>query len=66
MAGPAVLAYLNERDEVVKKLVERLKVQPGEIFERVMAVQDELRDVNKALVSARAELARAKAVALAS
>ena len=66
MAGPAVLAYLNERDEVVKKLVERLKVQPGEIFEQVMAVQDELRDVNKALVSARAELALAKAVALAS
>ncbi|HGY5555228.1 MAG TPA: DHHA1 domain-containing protein, partial [Prochlorococcus sp.] len=65
VAGPAVLAYLNERDAVVKRLAERFKVQPGEIVERVMALQDELKDVNKALGSARAELALAKAVALA-
>ncbi|MFL0764056.1 MAG: DHHA1 domain-containing protein, partial [Prochlorococcus sp.] len=65
VAGPAVLTYLNERDAVVKRLVERFKVQPGEIVERVMALQDELKDVNKTLASSKAELALAKSAALA-
>jgi len=65
VAGPAVLIYLNERDAVVKRLVERFKVQPGEIVERVMALQDELKDVNKTLASSKAELALAKSAALA-
>ena len=66
VAGPAVLAYLNERDAVVKQLGDRFKVQPGEIVDRVKALQDELKSSAKALVAAQAELAVAKSAALAS
>ncbi|MCS5700277.1 alanine--tRNA ligase [Cyanobium sp. FGCU-52] len=65
VAGPAVLAYLNERDAVVKQLGERFKAQPGEIVDRVAALQDELKASGKALAAARGELALAKAAALA-
>jgi alanyl-tRNA synthetase len=66
VAGPAVLAYLNERDAVVKVLGDRFKAQPAEILDRVSALQDELKATSKALASAREELALAKAAALAS
>ena len=66
VAGAAVLAYLNEREAVVKQLGERFKAQPGEIVERVAALQDELKATGKALASAREELALAKAAALAA
>ncbi len=66
VAGPAVLAYLNERDVVVKQLGERFKAQPGEIVERVSALQDELKSTSKALQAVQAELAVAKSAALAS
>ena len=66
VAGPAVLAYLNERDVVVKQLGERFKVQPTEIVERVNALQEELKGTSKALIAVRAELAVAKASALAA
>jgi alanyl-tRNA synthetase len=64
VAGPAVLAYLQERDAVVRALGDRFKAQPGEIVERVAALQDELKGSQKALAAARAELAVAKAAAL--
>jgi len=66
VAGPAVLAYLNERDAVVKQLGERFKAQPAEIVDRVAALQDELKATGKALAAAQAELAVAKAGALAA
>ena len=66
VAGPAVLAYLNERDEVVKVLGDRFKAQPAEILDRVSALQDELKATSKALASAREDLALAKSAALAS
>jgi len=66
VAGPAVLAYLNERDGVVKQLSERFKVQPAEITARVAGLQEELKSVTKALAAARSELAVAKAAALAT
>jgi alanyl-tRNA synthetase len=64
VAGPAVLAYLNERDGVVKQLGERFKAQPGEIVERVAALQEELKTTGRALAATRAELAVARAAAL--
>jgi alanyl-tRNA synthetase len=64
VAGPAVLAYLKEREAVVKPLAERFKAQPGEIVERVGQLADELKATQKALAAARAELAVAKAAAL--
>ena len=66
VAGPAVLAYLNERDAVVKQLGDRFKAQPAEIVDRVVALQEELKATGKALAAAQAELAVAKAGALAA
>jgi alanyl-tRNA synthetase len=66
VAGPAVLAYLNERDAVVRQLGDRFKAQPAEIVERVVALQEELKATGKALAAAREELAVAKAAALAT
>ncbi len=64
VAGGAVLGYLNEREAVVKTLGDRFKAQPGEIVDRVLALQDELKATGKALAAAQAELAGAKAAAL--
>jgi len=64
VAGPAVLPYLQERDGVVKSLGERFKVQPGEIVERVTALQEELKSTQKSLAASRADLALAKAAEL--
>ena len=66
VAGPAVLAWVQERDTVVRQLGDRFKVQPGEIVERVSALQEELKATSKALAAARSELAVAKAAALAA
>ncbi|MFU8885834.1 MAG: alanine--tRNA ligase [Cyanobacteriota bacterium] len=66
VAGPAVLAYLKEREAVVKPLAERFKAQPGEIVERVAQLAEELKATQKALAAARSELAAAKASALAA
>jgi alanyl-tRNA synthetase len=66
VAGAAVLAYLNERDAVVKQLGERFKAQPGEIVERVVQLSDELKASQKALAAVREELALAKSAALAA
>ncbi len=64
VAGPAVLAYLNERDAVVKQLGERFKAQPAEIVERVGQLAEELKASQKALAAVREELALAKSAAL--
>ncbi|MFN7679075.1 MAG: alanine--tRNA ligase [Cyanobacteriota bacterium] len=64
VAGPAVLAYLNEREAVVKSLGERFKVQPGAIVERVGLLQEELKANQKALAALRQELAQMKAQSL--
>ncbi len=47
VAGPAVLAYLKEREAVVKPLAERFKAQPGEIVERVAQLAEELKATQK-------------------
>ena len=66
VAGASVLGYLNERELVVKQLGDRFKAQPGEIVERVVALQEELKSTGKALLAAQAELAVAKSAALAT
>ena len=52
VAGASVLAYLNERDAVVKQLGDRFKAQPAEIVDRVAALQEELKATGKALAAA--------------
>jgi alanyl-tRNA synthetase len=64
VAGTALLPYLRERDAVVRELMERFKVQPAEISQRVSALADELRTTQKALVQSRADLAVARSFAL--
>ena len=65
VAGPAVLAYLNERDVVVAAC-ERFKVQLSEITARVAGLEEEPMGATKALAAARSELAVTKAAALAA
>jgi alanyl-tRNA synthetase len=65
VAGPAVLAWVAERDKVVRELGDRFKAQPGEIVERVSQLSEELKATGKALAAARSELAVAKAATLA-
>jgi alanyl-tRNA synthetase len=61
VAGPAVLAYLNVREAVVKDLSDRFKVKPEEIGDRITALQTELKDTQKQLAGVKAQLAIAKA-----
>ncbi|MEB3232025.1 MAG: alanine--tRNA ligase, partial [Leptolyngbyaceae bacterium] len=60
VAGPAILTYLKVRDQVVKELGDRFKVQPEEVVGRVDAIQAELKDTQKQLEAVKAELAIAK------
>ena len=66
VSGPSILDYLNERDSVVKQLGERFKAQPSEIVERVVALQDEVKLIQKTLRVAHQELASLKALSFAS
>ncbi len=60
MAGPAVLEYLNVRDRVVRELIDRFKVKPEELPERVTGLQNELKSTQKQLETLKAQLALAK------
>jgi alanyl-tRNA synthetase len=66
VAGPAVLAYLNERETVVKELCDRFKIKPHEISDRVTALQTELKTTQKELDAVKQELAVAKSDQLLS
>lgn len=57
VAGPAVLDYLNVRDQVVRELSERFKAKPEELSDRITALQTELKATQKQLEAAKAELA---------
>jgi alanyl-tRNA synthetase len=60
VAGPAVLAYLNVRETVVKDLSDRFKVKPEEVVDRVIAMQAELKDNQKQLATMKSQLAVAQ------
>lgn len=60
VAGPAVLEYLNVRDQVVRDLGDRFKAKPEEVVDRVVNLQDELKAAQKQLASLKSELAIAK------
>ena len=60
VAGPAVLDYVNERDQVVTDLSELLKSQPNEIVQRVLSLQHELKLLTRNLITIKKELAVAK------
>jgi len=60
VAGPAVLDYLNVRDQVVKELSDRFKIKPEELPDRIASLQNELKTTNKQLETLKQELALAK------
>lgn len=60
VAGPAVLEYLNVREQVVRDLSDRFKAKPEEIPDRITALQAELKSAQKELEAVKGELAIAK------
>ncbi len=66
VAGPAVLEYLNLRDNIVKNLSERFKVKPEEIPHRIDSLQNELKKAEKQINALKQEVALAKSDGLLS
>ncbi len=64
VVGPAVLAYLNERDAVVKDLTAQFKVKPQELPERIAGLQTELKTAQKQIEDLRKRLALSEADSL--
>ena len=60
VAGPAVLTYLNLRDQVVRQLSDRLKAKPEELPERIANLQTDLKTAQKELEALKSELALVK------
>ncbi len=60
VAGPAVLAYLNVRDRIVRDLSERFKAKPEELVDRITTLQTDLKVTQKELTAAQSQLALAK------
>jgi alanyl-tRNA synthetase len=66
VAGPAILAYLNEREKVVKELCDRFKIKPEAIPNRINNLQEELKASQKEVETLKQELAIAKSDQLLS
>ncbi|MEL6137964.1 MAG: alanine--tRNA ligase [Cyanobacteria bacterium J06628_6] len=60
IAGPAVLAYLNVRDRIVRDLCDRFKAKPEELTDRITTLQSDLKSAQKDLAAAQSQLALAK------
>ncbi|MDJ0702142.1 MAG: alanine--tRNA ligase [Leptolyngbyaceae cyanobacterium MO_188.B28] len=60
VAGPAVLTYLNVRDQVVRQLSDRFKAKPEELPDRIATLQTDLKTTQKELESLKSELALVK------
>ena len=64
VSGPAILDYLNVRDNVVKDLSDRFKVKPEEIPDRITTLQTELKNAQKEVDNLKGQLAIAKSDSL--
>ncbi len=64
IAGQPAFDYLNDRDRVVKNLAGLFKTQSNEIFDRVISLQHEVKDLRKSLQKAQEEVAFSKALSL--
>ncbi|MEL7508381.1 MAG: alanine--tRNA ligase [Cyanobacteria bacterium J06554_1] len=60
VAGPAVLEYLNVRDQIVKDLSDRFKAKPEELVDRITNLQSDLKTTQKSLDGLKSELALLK------
>jgi alanyl-tRNA synthetase len=59
LTGEAARAYLAEQDERVRRIAASLKVQPADVVERVEALMDERRRLERELADAKRKLALA-------
>ncbi|EKU97681.1 alanyl-tRNA synthetase [Leptolyngbya sp. PCC 7375] len=60
VAGPAVLEYLNVRDQIVKDLSDRFKAKPEDLVDRITNLQSELKTTQKTVDGLKSELALLK------
>jgi alanyl-tRNA synthetase len=60
VAGPAVLEYLNVRDQIVKDLSDKFKAKPEELVDRITNIQNELKATQKTVDGLKSELALLK------
>ncbi|MEM7066641.1 MAG: alanine--tRNA ligase [Cyanobacteria bacterium P01_B01_bin.77] len=60
VAGPAVLEYLNVRDQIVKDLSDRFKAKPEELLDRITNLQSDLKTTQKTVDGLKSELALLK------
>ncbi|NEZ65099.1 alanine--tRNA ligase [Leptolyngbyaceae cyanobacterium CCMR0082] len=60
VAGPAVLEYLNVRDQIVKDLSDRFKAKPEDLVDRITNLQSELKATQKTVDGLKSELALLK------
>lgn len=64
VTGPALVAYLQSVDGVVRSLTGRLKVKSEELPDRIAAMQEELKAASKEIADLRGKMALAKAESL--
>ncbi|WP_269622112.1 alanine--tRNA ligase [Prochlorococcus marinus] len=64
IAGQGVLNYLNERESVVKRLTSLFKAQSNEVVDRVIALQTEVKALNKLLIKAQNDVIASRALTL--
>lgn len=60
VSGPAILDYLQVRDNVVRDLCDRFKVKPEEVSDRITGLQTELKNSQKQIESLKSQLAIVK------
>ncbi|QGG46718.1 alanine--tRNA ligase [Heliorestis convoluta] len=58
LTGQAALAYLNDQEEKVKKISEKLKVPPTEVLHRLEVVQNSIKEKEKEIEQLQARLAQ--------
>ncbi len=65
VCGPAALAYLQQQEDTLRKVADRLKAQPAEITARLAQIQEQVRTLEKELDRYKAKLASAQGEDLA-
>ncbi len=65
VCGPAALAWLQDQEDTLREVADRLKAQPAEITLRLAQIQDQVRALEKELDRYKAKLASAQGEDLA-
>jgi alanyl-tRNA synthetase len=65
VCGPAALAWVQEQEDTLREVAERLKAQPAEVTARLAQIQEQVRALEKELDRYKAKLASAQGEDLA-